>query len=82
MTDESQKTEDAGQQEQLDIPPFLRRATAATDQIIEAERHEDAAEPTFEEIKAVISQLGSKRDAIGEKIKQLKDELHRRIDAL
>ena len=69
-------------EDSLDVPPFLRRANAAADQIIEAERHEDAAEPTFEEIKAVISQLGSKRDAIGEKIKQLKDELHRRIDAL
>ena len=79
MTDESQKTEDAGQQEQLDIPPFLRRADEATDRILEAEAQ---AAPTFEELESVIKRLVIKRDDIDERIQALKVALHQRIDAL
>ena len=56
-------------QTDLDLPPFLIRGTAE-------------AEPTFEQIEAVIAQLSAKQAAIEEKKQALKDQLHKRIEAL
>lgn len=65
----------------LDIPPFLRRADEAVERIMQAEAAvpEQPAEPTVEQVLALIKKMSDKQTDLERKKNELKNELINRI---